>query len=66
MSEFVKKDTFVQAQKELYKCVSLSELIKKDTFVQVQKEQYKCVSLPEFINLWPVLAPRAIDCDRSI
>ena len=31
------KDTFVQAEKELYKCVSLSEFIKKDTFVQVQK-----------------------------
>ena len=38
----------------------------KDTFVQVQKELYKCVSLFEFINLWPVLAPRAIDCDRSV
>ena len=39
----------------------------KDTFVQVQKELlYKCVSLSEFINLWPVLAPRAIDCNRSV
>ena len=33
---------------------------------QVQKELYKCVSLSEFINLWPVLAPRGIDCDRNI
>ena len=48
--EFIKKDTFVQAQKELYKCVSLSEFIKKDTFVQAQKELYKCVSLSEFIK----------------
>ena len=43
--EFVKKDTFVHVQKELYKCVSLSKFIKKDTLVQTQKERYKCVSL---------------------
>ena len=43
--EFIKKDTFVQVQKELYKCVSPSEFIKKDTFLQAQKELYKCVSL---------------------
>ena len=46
--EFIKKDTFVQAQKELYK--SMSESIKKDTFVQAQKELYKCVSLSEFVK----------------
>ena len=43
--EFIKKDTFVQVQKELYKCVSLYELIQIDTFLQVQKELSKCVSL---------------------
>ena len=43
--EFIKKDTFLQVQIELYKCVSMSEFIKKDTFVQAQKELYKCVSL---------------------
>ena len=46
--EFIKKDTFVQAQKELYK--SMSEFIKKETFVQTQDEVYKCVSLSEFIK----------------
>ena len=43
--EFIRKDTLVQALKELYKCVSLSKFIKKDTFVQAQKELYKSVSL---------------------
>ena len=43
--EFMKKDTFVQPQKELYKCISLSKFIKKDTFVQTQKQLYNCVSL---------------------
>ena len=38
----------------------------KGRFVQVKKELYRWVSLSEFINLWPVLAPRAIDCSRSI
>ena len=35
--EIIEKDTFVQVQKELYKCVSLSEFMKKDTFVKTQK-----------------------------
>ena len=43
--KFIEKDTFVQEQKDLYKCVSLSEFIKKDTFVETQKELFKCVSL---------------------
>ena len=43
--EYMKKDTFVQPQKELYKYVSMSEFIKKDTFVQAQKKLNKCVSL---------------------
>ena len=38
----------------------------KDPFVQVQKELYNCVSLSEFINPLAVLAPSAIDCDKSI
>ena len=42
------------------------EIHPKDMFVQFKKELYKCVSLSEFINLWPVLAPRAINCNRSI
>ena len=32
--ECINKDTFVQVQKELYKCVLLSKFIKKDTLVQ--------------------------------
>ena len=43
--ELIKKDTFVQAQKELYKCVSLSNSSRKTTFVQAQIELYKCVSM---------------------
>ena len=42
------------------------EIYLKDAFVQVQKELYKCVSLSEFINLWPFLAPRSLDCDKNI
>ena len=38
----------------------------KDIFVLVRKELYKCVSLYEFINLLPVLAPRAIDYIKTI
>ena len=129
--ELIKKDTFAQAQKELYKCVSLSnssrkthlyrhrkscenvylcrinkerhictgaeravqmcislrihqerhictdteravhmcisvKFIKKDTFVQAQKELYKCVSFSEFINLWPFLPPRSLDCNKNV
>ena len=41
--EFIRKNTFVQAERQLYK--SMSEFIKKDTFVQAKKELYKCVSL---------------------
>ena len=42
------------------------EIYLKDTFVQLQKELYKCVSLSEFINLWPFLAPKSLDCNKNI
>ena len=41
------------------------EIYLKDAFVQFKKELYKCVSVSEFINLWPYLAPRSLDCDKN-
>ena len=43
--EFMKKDTFVQPQKELYKCVSLSKFIKKTNLYRHRKSctnEYLC------------------------
>ena len=42
------------------------EIHLKDIFVQVQKQLYKCVCISEFINLWPFLDPRSLDCNNNI
>ena len=51
------KDKFVQARKELYKCVSLSEFIKKDTFVQARKERRIVIHYFQFVNFMHLFQP---------